>query len=146
MTALPRQDPPRLDPRRSRLTVAAQDVTDASSQATAKPGPFRPRATLVPLADDAPDTSPAGDQDRTWYLGASGVEAHLPARANQPTAPSKPSDRRLAPDVSACSVFLTQVRASPTVTRCEVCLRLAATPPTTTTTAHPTQEEARDLK
>lgn len=84
-------------------------------------GPFRPRAMLIPLSDATPPAAAT-----QWYLGVNGTEAHHPARnSGLMRTPPQPSTG-LAPERSACDVFLTQVLAGPEVPRCPVCETLEA--------------------
>lgn len=87
--------------------------------------PHRPRSGLVPLGDQ--DTSTG-----TWYLGADGRTAHLPA----PPLTGPRGTLRLVPgdaairhdDLSLCAVFLSQIPAGGHVEHCTACLQLRSPP------------------
>lgn len=80
-------------------------------------GPTRPRATLVPLSDNV-SADTAHDQ---WYLGGNGTVAHRPSPHSGLAQTPPQASRSLAPERSACGVFLTQVPAGPDVPRCPAC-------------------------
>lgn len=91
-------------------------------------GPCRSRGDLVPLT-----TSDGWDhQSGTWFLGSTGLTAHLPA----PDTAARGSLRLVARhgDVlherSLCGVFLSQVPAGSAITQCPVCRDSNARPQT----------------
>lgn len=82
-------------------------------------GPLRPRADLVPLHDEERLGGEAGQ----WFLGATGMVAHLPAPPDTLAATLLDGDRvGLAVERTACGVLLTQVRAGREVEPCGLCL------------------------
>lgn len=108
-----------------------------------RPSPHRPRATLVPLGDDPAGHSTTTGRDtdaERWFLGATGADAHRPTlrpgadpdhalcdgHPQSPRGGRHGGHRLSAPDIAACGVFLTQVRAGPGVRRCALCLELDA--------------------
>jgi hypothetical protein len=109
----------------SPIADAARATARQSGHREDSPQPSRARATLVPLDDSTLRLvdGAATDPGETWFLGASGTEAHLSQAADEPP-PHAAGYRRFAPDVSACGVFLTQVRAGTQVTRCHLCRHL----------------------
>ncbi len=82
-------------------------------------GPRRPRATLVPLGD-----TPTGSARDQWYLGGNGTMAHRPGSGSGLALMPPQIPRGLAPERSACGVFLTQVPAGPDIARCPVCVSM----------------------
>lgn len=123
------------EPGLSLVSPPAEPEPQSRPPALPVPGsPLRPRATLVPLADNpVTDLSGRGaNRSQPWFLGAMATVAHRPLRdprVHQDRAgetPRGPGFRRFAPDQAACGVFLTQVLAGPEVTRCELCREISS--------------------